>query len=392
MDSSVPGPVTPHVTDTLASEPQAHHLPIKFTGSGSEYFRIWIVNLLLMLLSLSVYYPWAKVRRLRYFHGNTLIDGKPLDFHGAPKKMLKGYLLVGLLFGLYSLAGNFSPTAGLVALAIVVAIWPALMKSSMQFRLANTSWCGMRFRFKGSLGGAYWALLPMTLPIVAFVGATVAMPVNGKPTLEHGVAFGIVMLLNLAALPWLFWNLKRYQHNHYALASLQTTFNATVGFFYKVLFKGLGVVVLLMVLPLALSFGLIEVSKGSESRGPFIALIAGLFPLLFMLLVFVTIKPYMTSRIQNLIWTRTGNTSVRFLSHLRFSPLFRLTLKNWGLMIVTLGLYWPFAAVALTRMRLEAVTVKTRIDPDELVNLISAVEGDAAGDAAGDLFDLDIGL
>jgi len=46
---------------------EAYRLPIEFTGSGSEYFRIWIVNLLLMFVTLGSYYPWAKVRRLRDF-------------------------------------------------------------------------------------------------------------------------------------------------------------------------------------------------------------------------------------------------------------------------------------------------------------------------------------
>ena len=31
---------------------QAHHLPLEFSGTGAEYFRIWIVNLLLTLLTL----------------------------------------------------------------------------------------------------------------------------------------------------------------------------------------------------------------------------------------------------------------------------------------------------------------------------------------------------
>jgi hypothetical protein len=43
-------------------------------------------------------------------------------------------------------------------------------------------------------------------------------------------------------------------------------------------------------------------------------------------------------------------------------------------------------------MRLQAVTVKTRIDPDSLVGQMRDDEGDAAGDAAGDMFGLDIGL
>ena len=53
-------------------------LELRFVGSGSEYFRIWIVNLLLTILTLSLYYPFAKVRRMRYFHGATEVGG-----HGA---------------------------------------------------------------------------------------------------------------------------------------------------------------------------------------------------------------------------------------------------------------------------------------------------------------------
>jgi uncharacterized membrane protein YjgN (DUF898 family) len=117
-----------------------------------------------------------------------------------------------------------------------------------------------------------------------------------------------------------------------------------------------------------------------------------LLPLLLTIGLLVVGKTYATSRLQNLVWTKTGNRSMRFMSDLQFSRLGLLTLKNWALMAVTLGLYWPFAAVATTRMRLEAVRIKTRVDPATLVSQIKASDGDAAGDAAGDVLGLDIGL
>src|SRR5437868_2663286 len=174
--------VEPYLSDDVApaGEPHTHRLDIRFTGSGSEYFRIWIVNLLLTIVTLSLYHPWAKVRRLRYFYGNTLVDGHALDFHGNPWKMLRGYLLVGAMVLLYSLAGKFSPVAGLVAFLIVAAIWPALFKASLQFRLANTSWRGLRFRFKGDTPSAYRAMLPLFLP-----GLAVLVMVLGVPDPQH---------------------------------------------------------------------------------------------------------------------------------------------------------------------------------------------------------------
>jgi uncharacterized membrane protein YjgN (DUF898 family) len=102
-------------------------------------------------------------------------------------------------------------------------------------------------------------------------------------------------------------------------------------------------------------------------------------------------RPYFTSRFQNLLWSRTGNQHLRFKSELRFWPLLRVTLANWVLMIVTLGLYWPFARVALTRLRLESVGIVSRTHLDALVAQ-AGHEGDAAGDAAGDFFGIDVGL
>lgn len=205
------------------------------------------------------------------------------------------------------------------------------------------------------------------------------------------------MLLSLAVTPWLLWKLKAFQHKHYALASLQTSFQATVGSFYAVFFKTLGVLLLAVLLSSGLGMAFLFALKSNGQLAGLAgravtAVVAVLAMLGGVLAMLVVAKPYVISRMQNLVWTRTGNASLRFLSELRFKRLLWLTLKNWLLVILTLGLYWPFAAVAIARLRLEAVTVKTRISPDTLVQQIQGVEGEAAGDAAGDLFGLDIGL
>ena len=48
---------------------------LRFTGSGAEYFGIWIVNLLLTIITLGIYSAWAKVRRLQYFYRHTEVAG-----------------------------------------------------------------------------------------------------------------------------------------------------------------------------------------------------------------------------------------------------------------------------------------------------------------------------
>jgi uncharacterized membrane protein YjgN (DUF898 family) len=382
-------------------EVQEHRLAIRFTGSGSEYFRIWIVNLLLTLLTLGLYHPWAKVRKLRYFYGNTQVGGHPLGFHADPKRMLRGYLLVALMLVLYSVAGHFSPLAGLVAFIIVAAIWPALLKASLQFRLANTSWRGLRFRFRGSVRDAYAAMLPWFLPGALIVGALVAVPDQEQPPIWYGfLTLGVIGAM-FCFVPWLWWKLKKYQHDHYAYGPEQTQLRTGPGSFYGVFAETMGIgaaggtaivlIVVLLVFGVA-ALGLFE--DGGDTRpGKALAFAIGLLAFVVgMLAVQLVPRPYFTSRMQNLLWSRTSSHSVGFESRLRFWPLLGLTLKNWLLMVLTLGLYWPFAAVAMQRIRVEAVQVVTQIDPQTLVDANRASEGDAAGDAAGDLFGMDIGL
>jgi len=397
LDATLPPTVTPSSFDNSTLN---ERLPIRFTGSGSEYFRIWIVNLLLTLVTAGLYFPWAKVRRLRYFYGNTLVAGQPLGFHGDPKKMLRGYLLVALLGGLYSVAGNFSPVAGLVAFVIIALLWPALFKSSLQFRLANTSWRGLRFRFTGSVGGAYRALLPVFAPSAVLLVVLLAVPDQTHPPGWYGPAFGAVMGVTLLVLPLLMWNLKKYQHDHYAFAQLQTELRAGPGAFYGLCLKSFGVWIAVGLVAGLVLFGITLLigsggagflrNRGSASSAAMAAIgVVAILALWLLMQVFA--RPYFTSRFQNLLWSRTGNQQLRFKSELRFWPLLRTTLLNWLLMVVTLGLYWPFARVALTRLRLESVGIVSRTQLDALVAQ-AGHQGEAAGDAAGDFFGIDVGL
>ena len=86
--------------------------PFKFTGSGAEYFRIWIVNLLLTILTLGIYSAWAKVRRLRYFYGNTTLAGSSFEYHGQPLQILKGRLIAVAVLIPYFLVAWFFPAVG----------------------------------------------------------------------------------------------------------------------------------------------------------------------------------------------------------------------------------------------------------------------------------------
>jgi uncharacterized membrane protein YjgN (DUF898 family) len=396
MHSLDPAPAAPVVVapgDTPDTAP-AHHLTIRFTGSGSEYFRIWIVNLLLTLLTVGLYYPYARVRRLRYFYGNTLIGGHALDFHARPASMLRGYLLVAMLLGLYHWAGSTSLMAGLVALLALAALWPALYRSAQRFRMANTSWRGLRFGFDGSTGGAYRAWLLIAL---AWCGS-VSMGLISEHTEEASPAHELVGLIGLAsllisfALPYGLWQLKAYQHNHFLYAGETARFSLGASSIYgligKIVLIGIAGMVLIGVVVFLPIFGFDHFHFVPSPT----AVLAGFLLLTIVGTPWLLISTIYTARLQNLCWSATRTHSLRFDSRLSVRALLWLNLKNWLAIVFTLGFYWPFAAIAITRLRLEAVTIETVPAFEALLAERSQIVDGASGDAMGDLLGIDAGL
>jgi uncharacterized membrane protein YjgN (DUF898 family) len=70
--------------------PEADGLGFSFSGDGAVYFRIWIVNLLLSILTLGIYSAWGKVRSHQYLYGHTRFAGSSFGYHGKPLAILKG--------------------------------------------------------------------------------------------------------------------------------------------------------------------------------------------------------------------------------------------------------------------------------------------------------------
>ncbi|WP_373776122.1 DUF898 family protein, partial [Neisseria dentiae] len=63
------GPVVQENTEVAvpaADVEQGQQWRFEFHGNAGEYFNIWIVNIFLTIITLGIYGPWAKVRRLRY--------------------------------------------------------------------------------------------------------------------------------------------------------------------------------------------------------------------------------------------------------------------------------------------------------------------------------------
>src|SRR5688572_33416179 len=80
--------------------------PLEFSGSGGEFFRVWIVNVLLTIVTLGFYTPFARRRTAQYFYGHTLVANSPLEFTAQQRKMVFGFLLLVGLYVAFKLAAE----------------------------------------------------------------------------------------------------------------------------------------------------------------------------------------------------------------------------------------------------------------------------------------------
>ena len=138
--------------ESVARRPlQMRREQFTFTGTTREYFGIWIVNVLLTIVTLGVYSAWAKVRRQRYFYGNTWLAGASFDYHARPVRILIGRLIVLGVLVAYNLALQFQPIlGGLIAVALIFAA-PWFVMRGLRFSARVTSYRNIRFDFTGNM-------------------------------------------------------------------------------------------------------------------------------------------------------------------------------------------------------------------------------------------------
>jgi uncharacterized membrane protein YjgN (DUF898 family) len=342
--------------------------PIRFTGRGTEYFDIWIVNLLLTIITLGIYSSWAKVRRLHYFYRHTEVAGSTFDFHGQPLRMFYGRLIALGMVLLYSYSIRLHSMVTLLVLILLALVLPWLLRNSLRFRLYNTSWRGTRFHFKGTLAGAYRVFL-----------------LNGILTV-----FTLYLLT-----PFAHQRLKAYQHDNSWFGRTRCSFHASVGRFYMLYLLLLAAIIAVFaVIGLTGIFGIftsIFSARNGEHVDPTAFIRTIFIAYAAAILIGVSIGPAFHALINNLIWNNTRIGEHRL--ECRMSPyrLAWITISNTVLLAITLGLFTPWAAVRLARYQLQSVTLLPVSDLQEFVDAEPERLG-AVGEEAATAFDFDISL
>jgi uncharacterized membrane protein YjgN (DUF898 family) len=367
------GPDTALLPDQAAPAPAFTPTPAPldfgFSGSGAEYFRIWVVNLLLTVATLGIYSAWAKTRRLQYFYRNTQLAGASFDFRGSPAAILRGRLLAVVVLAAYHYAFGFSVVAGAVTVGLLLAGLPFMMRSALRFRLANTWYRGLPFGFTGGVGGAYRAYLPA---VAMFI-----LPGMLAAYMQENPALALVFLLYLC-WPLMHGAMKRYQHGHLMYGNLRSVFGLSSA---KLAAPYLAAVV--TGIAATVVYGMLVYAASSMSKahpGGMLSMLPVFIGMVLLYLFFIASGLFVMVRMNNMAWSDTGFPGVRIASDMRLRSYLRLQAVNVLFTLFTLGLYRPFAAVRTWRYRLAHV----RIEAPDGFESASALAGQRGATAAGD--------
>jgi uncharacterized membrane protein YjgN (DUF898 family) len=328
--------------------------PFEFRGDGTEYFKIWIVNIFLTLITLGIYSAWATVRNNRYFYGNTFVDGTSFSYLAKPLQILKGRIIAVVVFALFvGLAGAF-PVAGAILYLVLGFAAPYIYNQSLAFKMRNTSYRNIQFRFNGDYGEAF--------------GVLVIWPFLGLISL--GLLYPLVLL-----------KIQQYRTNQTAYGTTQFVFSAQSKDYYKIFGNGVGIS-----LGLVVSFWILIWFMTSIISSPLVVTNIATLVAIGSLMFVVT---YFTVAFTNLVFINTTLKEHGFNATLTLKGYAKVILINILLIVITLGLYLPAAKVRIMKYITSCIELHERGSLDDFI----AAEKEsvsALGEQLGDVFDFSV--
>lgn len=273
-----------------AVAPLDDSIRFKFTGKADEYFRIWMVNLCLTLVTLGIYSAWAKVRNKRYFYGNTWLNEASFDYLANPISILKGRLLAVGIFFLVGVIGELSHLN--IFWLVYILVIPFVVIKSATFNAANSAYRSVRFKF----GVGFPPKSKVGLERYTVAGYRETSQFMILPIILVPLSFGLLY-------PYYIFRKRQFFMQHSAFGQTGFWFDGQYQDFYRVYLK-VGGVLLLTILGSVLTLGL------------------GVLPLIAWL------RAYHDAHVGKLSWQHTGLGGMRFECNWQTSPLFKLYFVN----------------------------------------------------------------
>ncbi len=333
--------------------------PLTFNGKGFEYFKIWIVNIFLTIITLGIYSAWAKVRNKQYFYGNTEIDGSSFNYTAKPLTILKGRLIAVAIFVLYAVINQFAPLLGLVLFIVLMGFLPWIIIRSLAFNARNSVFRNIHFNFNAGVGQAIRVFL--------------LWPILILPTL------GLI-------LPYIWYRQSDFLVENSSYGTTSFNFHAKIKDYYKIFFIFLGILLLLglvvSVIAVALGFN----PNNPASQGVMMAFIGPL-----SLIGYLFIFAYLVASLGNLYFNSTALNGHRFESTLKAKNIAWIYFSNTVAIVLSVGLLIPWAKVRMARYRIHCLQLLIK---DSLDDFIATEEKNvsALGEQVGEVFDMGVSV
>jgi uncharacterized membrane protein YjgN (DUF898 family) len=383
-------------------QPESRALSIKFTGSGSEYFKIWIVNLILTILTLGIYSAWAKVRSSRYFYGNTRLDNSGFEYHATPMSILKGRLIAVTFLLIYVVISKVSPVASLLLSALLFLAFPWIIWRSIRFNAQMTSYRNVHFSFNGKLKEVYHylLLLPLLPAIATAAFGGIVWWVFGP--MGMGMISTLIMVAFLgtyALIPFIQRAITAYIINNYRYGQGKFSAELSLSRYYKTyllviawsigIFMIIGVLIGLIVSGVGIGIETIAGMQTGEMPQSSLGMMVATVSLAYLLMIMVGLwfKAYVKAKLRNYVFSKIKlDTILQLQSEMSVGRLFGLYAEMVLAMIFTLGLAYPWVVVSLSRYTANSTQIYANGEINEYVtqqNVKQSAIGEELGEAFG---------
>ena len=308
---------------------------LKFYGDGGKLFGIYIVNLLLTMVTLGFYYPWAKATKLQYMYQETEFAGSRFAFLGTGKEMFKGFIKAVIIFMvLYALilipAFMHKPEYIIVGAILFyigfIVLIPIAIHGSMRYRMSRTTWRGIHFGYRGNRNEL----------VKEFI----------KGVLLTAVTIGLYG-------SWFTVKLRKYVIGNIRLGNLKFSYNADGLEYFVLNLKGLVLTIV--------TFGVYY---------------------------FWYMKDVFNFYVEN-IKIEQDEKTVEFTSEASGSEFFKIIFVNIILVVITLGLATPWTIIRTMRYVASCINVDSNLDVDNIQQTEEDYKN-ATGDDVADLLDINL--
>lgn len=349
-----------------------------FTGSASQYFIIWLTNTIFNILSFGYYLPWAYQRSKKYCYENTNIAGESLSYTAGSHTLKKTWIFILSIFYLclFLLGVNY--------LAVILAVFTVILMPYIVYLFSNHNVSSIHYEQNRIVSSCrVWVyykyyvfaiISSLAIIIVSFLAnvlflekySYISIIVNTvTPSIIYCVFFTAYISSKLYFVNSLSCGNTAFNveliSKHTFKKALKISVSAAM--LYTVLYALFVIIIYFQVLQPLVANGSSPAAR--TGIGAFLLIFMAIPSLLALSFLFICLSVlilyvmhiYLLSKINSDIFNALGLGEIRFSFACQFTKRLKILLKNIFLLLVTLGLYYPWARINVVRFNTQRLSI-----------------------------------